>query len=142
VQRRRFGRTGLEVPVLTFGGGWVGGLLIWATQQVREGRALGRRQPWTTGAQPCAGADPAQPHHRRHRPRPRQAQPEPGEVVGSSGIADIMASPARSSPPSSSALARHGTSTRHWPPPSSARCRPRPWTSSTSSAGPTPRSAA
>src|SRR5262245_43760304 len=37
MQRRRFGRTGLEVPVLTFGGGWVGGLLIRATQQVREG---------------------------------------------------------------------------------------------------------
>jgi D-threo-aldose 1-dehydrogenase len=28
MQRRRFGRTGLDVPVLTFGGGWVGGLLI------------------------------------------------------------------------------------------------------------------
>ena len=28
MQRRRFGRTGLEVPALTFGGGWVGGVLI------------------------------------------------------------------------------------------------------------------
>src|SRR5262245_48323293 len=37
MQRRRFGRTGLEVPILTYGGGWVGGLLIRATQEVREG---------------------------------------------------------------------------------------------------------
>jgi L-glyceraldehyde 3-phosphate reductase len=36
MQRRRFGRTGLEVPVLTYGGGWVGGLLIRASQGVRE----------------------------------------------------------------------------------------------------------
>lgn len=28
MQRRRFGRTGLEVPAITFGGGWVGGVLI------------------------------------------------------------------------------------------------------------------
>jgi L-galactose dehydrogenase/L-glyceraldehyde 3-phosphate reductase len=37
MQRRRFGRTGLEVPALTFGGGWVGGLLIRGSQEVREG---------------------------------------------------------------------------------------------------------
>jgi D-threo-aldose 1-dehydrogenase len=36
MQRRRFGRTGLEVPVLTFGGGWVGGLLIRGTEDERE----------------------------------------------------------------------------------------------------------
>jgi D-threo-aldose 1-dehydrogenase len=36
MQRRRFGRTGLEVPALTFGGGWVGGLLIRGSQQERE----------------------------------------------------------------------------------------------------------
>ena len=28
IPRRRFGRTGLEVPAITFGGGWVGGVLI------------------------------------------------------------------------------------------------------------------
>lgn len=37
MQMRRFGRTGLQVPTLTFGGGWVGGLLIRGTQDVREG---------------------------------------------------------------------------------------------------------
>lgn len=37
MQTRRFGRTGLTVPALTFGGGWVGGLLIRGTQEVREG---------------------------------------------------------------------------------------------------------
>lgn len=36
MQRRRFGRTGLDVPILTFGGGWVGGLLIRASEAVRE----------------------------------------------------------------------------------------------------------
>ena len=28
MQRRRFGRTELEIPAVTFGGGWVGGVLI------------------------------------------------------------------------------------------------------------------
>ena len=37
MQRRRFGRTGLEVPALTFGGGWVGGLLIRGSEAEREG---------------------------------------------------------------------------------------------------------
>jgi len=37
MQRRRFGRTGLEIPALTYGGGWVGGLLIRESRQVREG---------------------------------------------------------------------------------------------------------
>jgi L-galactose dehydrogenase/L-glyceraldehyde 3-phosphate reductase len=49
MQRRRFGRTGLEVPRLTFGGGWVGGLLIRGSQEVREGvldRALGAGIDW------------------------------------------------------------------------------------------------
>lgn len=36
MQRRRFGRTGLEIPALTYGGGWIGGLLIRGTEQVRE----------------------------------------------------------------------------------------------------------
>ena len=36
MQRRRFGRTGLAVPALTFGGGWVGGLLIRGTEEERE----------------------------------------------------------------------------------------------------------
>ena len=35
--RRRFGRTGLEVPALTFGGGWVGGLLIRGSEAERFG---------------------------------------------------------------------------------------------------------
>ena len=35
MERRRFGRTGLEVPALTFGGGWVGGLLIRGSEQER-----------------------------------------------------------------------------------------------------------
>jgi aryl-alcohol dehydrogenase-like predicted oxidoreductase len=34
--RHRFGRTGLEVPALTFGGGWVGGLLIRGSQADRD----------------------------------------------------------------------------------------------------------
>lgn len=36
MQRRRFGRTGLQVPALTFGGGWVGGLLIRGSDKVRQ----------------------------------------------------------------------------------------------------------
>lgn len=32
VAKRRFGRTGLEVPEVTYGGGWVGGLLITADE--------------------------------------------------------------------------------------------------------------
>jgi len=35
--KRRFGRTGLEVPALTFGGGWVGGLLIRGSEAERHG---------------------------------------------------------------------------------------------------------
>ena len=34
--RRRFGRTELEVPAITFGGGWVGGLLMRGSEEVRE----------------------------------------------------------------------------------------------------------
>src|SRR5262245_6605619 len=36
MQRRRFGRTGLRVPALTFGGGWVGGLLIRGSERERQ----------------------------------------------------------------------------------------------------------
>jgi L-glyceraldehyde 3-phosphate reductase len=36
MQTRRFGRTNLDVPVLTFGGGWVGGLLIRGSEEERE----------------------------------------------------------------------------------------------------------
>jgi len=36
MQRRRFGRTGLKVPALTFGGGWVGGLLIRGSEAERQ----------------------------------------------------------------------------------------------------------
>src|SRR5262245_35842980 len=49
MQRRRFGRTGLEIPALTFGGGWVGGLLIRGSQAEREtvlSRALGAGIDW------------------------------------------------------------------------------------------------
>jgi L-glyceraldehyde 3-phosphate reductase len=49
MQRRRFGRTGLEVPALTFGGGWVGGLLIRGSEAEREGvldRALAAGIDW------------------------------------------------------------------------------------------------
>ena len=49
MQRRRFGRTRLEVPALTFGGGWVGGLLIRGSEQQREGvldRALAAGIDW------------------------------------------------------------------------------------------------
>lgn len=37
MQKRRFGRTGLAISELTFGGGWVGGLLIRGSEDVREG---------------------------------------------------------------------------------------------------------
>jgi L-galactose dehydrogenase/L-glyceraldehyde 3-phosphate reductase len=53
MQRRRFGRTGLEVPVLTFGGGWVGGLLIRGSKQEREAvldRALAAGIDWVDTA--------------------------------------------------------------------------------------------
>ena len=49
MQRRRFGRTELYVPALTFGGGWVGGLLIRGSQQAREAvlnRALDAGIDW------------------------------------------------------------------------------------------------
>jgi aryl-alcohol dehydrogenase-like predicted oxidoreductase len=49
MQRRRFGRTGLEVPILTFGGGWVGGLLIRGSEAERVGvlnRALAAGIDW------------------------------------------------------------------------------------------------
>jgi aryl-alcohol dehydrogenase-like predicted oxidoreductase len=36
MEYRRFGRTGLMVPILTYGGGWVGGLIIRAPREVRE----------------------------------------------------------------------------------------------------------
>ena len=49
MQRRRFGRTNLQIPALTFGGGWVGGLLIRGSEQEREGvldRALAAGIDW------------------------------------------------------------------------------------------------
>ena len=36
MQKRRFGRTGLQIPALTFGGGWVGGLLIRGSEAERQ----------------------------------------------------------------------------------------------------------
>lgn len=53
MQRRRFGRTGLEVPVLTYGGGWVGGYIIRAETQAREAvldRALAAGIDWVDTA--------------------------------------------------------------------------------------------
>jgi len=49
MQRRRFGKTGLEVPVLTYGGGWVGGFIIRAEVEAREkvlNRALDAGMDW------------------------------------------------------------------------------------------------
>lgn len=49
MQRRRFGRTGLEVPALTYGGGWVGGFIIRAEVEAREkvlNRALDAGIDW------------------------------------------------------------------------------------------------
>jgi len=53
MQRRRFGRIGLEVPALTFGGGWVGGLLIRGSEQERVAvldRALDAGIDWVDTA--------------------------------------------------------------------------------------------
>ena len=53
MQRRRFGRTGLEIPAVTFGGGWVGGLLIRGSEPEREGvldRALAAGIDWVDTA--------------------------------------------------------------------------------------------
>jgi L-galactose dehydrogenase/L-glyceraldehyde 3-phosphate reductase len=53
MQKRRFGRTGLEIPLLTFGGGWVGGLLIRGSEAEREGvlnRALDAGIDWVDTA--------------------------------------------------------------------------------------------
>lgn len=36
MQRRRFGRTKLEIPALTYGGGWVGGYIIRSSEAERE----------------------------------------------------------------------------------------------------------
>jgi D-threo-aldose 1-dehydrogenase len=36
MEHRRFGRTGLMVPILTYGGGWVGGLIIRAPREVGQ----------------------------------------------------------------------------------------------------------
>jgi len=49
MQRRRFGRTGLEVPALTYGGGWVGGYIIRSSEAERDAlldRALAAGIDW------------------------------------------------------------------------------------------------
>ena len=49
MERRRFGRTGLEVPAMTYGGGWVGGLLIRGSEEERTGvldKALASGVDW------------------------------------------------------------------------------------------------
>src|SRR5262245_52645559 len=53
MQKRSFGRTGLEVPALTYGGGWVGGLLIRGSEAEREAvlnRALQAGIDWVDTA--------------------------------------------------------------------------------------------
>ena len=53
MQMRRFGRTGLQVPVLTYGGGWVGGFIIRAEAEAREAvlnRALEAGIDWVDTA--------------------------------------------------------------------------------------------
>ena len=53
MQRRRFGRTGLEVPALTYGGGWVGGYIIRESVEARErvlDRALAAGIDWVDTA--------------------------------------------------------------------------------------------
>ncbi len=53
MQRRRFGRTGLEVPALTYGGGWVGGYIIRAGVEERErmlDRAMAAGMDWVDTA--------------------------------------------------------------------------------------------
>jgi D-threo-aldose 1-dehydrogenase len=49
MEHRRFGRTGLTVPILTYGGGWVGGLIIRAPREVGEAilnKALAAGMDW------------------------------------------------------------------------------------------------
>jgi D-threo-aldose 1-dehydrogenase len=49
MEHRRFGRTGLTVPILTYGGGWVGGLIIRAPREVRDqvlDKALAAGMDW------------------------------------------------------------------------------------------------
>ncbi len=46
MQYRRFGRTDLQVPAVTFGGGWVGGVLIHGTEDAANA-ALDRA--WAAG---------------------------------------------------------------------------------------------
>jgi L-galactose dehydrogenase/L-glyceraldehyde 3-phosphate reductase len=60
MEQRRFGRTGWTVPVITYGGGWVGGLIIRAPVDVREAtleRAVAAGIDWIdTAASYGAGA--------------------------------------------------------------------------------------
>lgn len=49
IRKRRFGRTGLQVPEVTYGGGWVGGLLITADQATAHAtldRAMAAGMDW------------------------------------------------------------------------------------------------
>ena len=53
MQKRRFGRTGLQVPALTYGGGWVGGYIIRAETEAREAlldRAMAAGIDWVDTA--------------------------------------------------------------------------------------------
>lgn len=60
MEQRRFGRTGWTVPIITYGGGWVGGLIIRAPEDVRDAvldRALAAGIDWIdTAASYGAGA--------------------------------------------------------------------------------------
>ena len=46
MKHNRFGRTELQVPAITFGGGWVGGVLIHGTEEIANA-ALDRA--WEAG---------------------------------------------------------------------------------------------
>ena len=106
MQRRRFGRTGLEVPQLTFGGGWVGGLLIRGSEAEREGvlnRALGAGIDWVdTAALYGNGVS---------------------ETVIGEWLRTVPAEPgARASPPSSTSTRRRATSRARSSAPSPTAC--------------------
>lgn len=54
IERRPFGRTGLEIPALTLGGGWVGGIMIHQPEDVRREalrRCLASGVDWIDTAQ-------------------------------------------------------------------------------------------
>ncbi|MFK7943749.1 MAG: aldo/keto reductase [Paracoccaceae bacterium] len=58
MKHRRFGRTGLSVPAITFGGGWVGGVLIHGGQETANAAldmAMDAGMDWIDGAADYGG---------------------------------------------------------------------------------------